>query len=43
MPFSTGRLCCKKLCVCRDFFPTSEAPADIAPDICKSDSANSCS
>jgi hypothetical protein len=44
IPFDTGRLCCKKLCMCRDFlFPSSEAPGDITPDICKSDSANSCS
>ena len=44
IPFDAGKLCCKKLCMCRDFlFPSSKAPADITPDICKSDSANSCS
>ena len=41
IPFGEGKLCCKKLCLCRDFFPTSAAP--IVPSVCSGDSSNSCS
>jgi hypothetical protein len=39
-PFDTGSLCCKKVCLCRDFFLSSVGPA--TPDLCKSDAGASC-
>jgi hypothetical protein len=36
-----GDLCCAKLCLCRDFFSASVGPA--TPDVCKSDSTETCS
>jgi hypothetical protein len=39
--FGEGALCCKKLCLCRDFYSASVGPA--IPDQCKPDSDKKCS
>jgi hypothetical protein len=39
IPFVKGDLCCKKLCVCRDFLPPSGVSTPIA---CQGDGAESC-
>ena len=39
--FNEGALCCKNLCLCRDFFSASVGPA--IPDQCKPDSGVTCS
>ena len=41
MPFGEGKLCCAKLCLCRDFFPASVGP--LTPPACQSGSDASCS
>jgi hypothetical protein len=35
MPFDVGELCCKKLCLCRDFVSASTGP--LVPEICAND------
>lgn len=39
IPFVKGRLCCQKLCLCRDFLPTSGAQT---PTGCQGSAAASC-
>lgn len=39
IPFMKGDLCCKKLCVCRDFLPPTGLPTPIA---CQGDGAKYC-
>jgi hypothetical protein len=39
--FNKGPLCCKKLCLCRDFYLSSVGPA--TPDACNPDSGVTCS
>lgn len=41
VPFGEGKLCCQKLCLCRDFFSASVGPA--IPTACQGDGASSCS
>jgi hypothetical protein len=39
--FGEGKLCCTKICLCRDFFSAAVGPA--VPDACKPDSGVTCS
>ena len=41
IPFGEGKLCCQKLCLCRDFFSASVGPA--IPTACQNDAGASCS
>lgn len=41
IPFDSGKLCCQKLCLCRDFFSPSVGPA--VPDVCQNNAGKSCS
>jgi hypothetical protein len=41
IPFDKDKLCCTKLCLCRDFFPSSVGP--LTPAGCASDAPASCS
>ena len=41
IPFGEGKLCCQKLCLCRDFFSSSVGPA--IPAACQDNSSASCS
>jgi hypothetical protein len=41
IPFDSGKLCCQKLCLCRDFFSASVGPA--VPDVCQNNAGKSCS
>jgi hypothetical protein len=41
IPFGEGKLCCQKLCLCRDFFSSSVGPA--IPAACQNDAVASCS
>jgi hypothetical protein len=41
MIFDKGSLCCKSLCLCRDFFSQAVGPA--VPDVCKPDAGLTCS
>ena len=40
-PFRLGKLCCQKLCLCRDFFSASVGPA--VPAVCQNNSGQTCS
>jgi hypothetical protein len=39
IPFTKGRICCQKLCLCRDFLGPEGAPSPIA---CQGDAAATC-
>jgi len=39
--FGEGPICCKKICLCRDFYSSSVGPA--TPEACKPESGVSCS
>ncbi len=41
IPFGEGKLCCTKLCLCKDFFSASVGPA--VPEACQSDAGATCS
>jgi len=41
IPFDSGKLCCQKLCLCRDFFSSSVGPA--TPEVCQNNAGKSCS
>jgi hypothetical protein len=41
IPFGQGKLCCQKLCLCRDFFSAAVGPA--IPAACQNDAGASCS
>jgi len=41
IPFDSGKLCCQKLCLCRDFFSASVGPA--TPEVCQNNAGKSCS
>jgi hypothetical protein len=41
IPFDKGKLCCQKLCMCRDFFSAAVGPA--TPAACQNDAGASCS
>lgn len=41
VPFETGSLCCKKLCVCRDFLPANYKSSSALPKTCEK-SVSSC-
>jgi len=41
IPFGEGKLCCQKLCLCRDFFSSSVGP--VTPLACQNDAGASCS
>jgi len=41
IPFGEGKLCCQKLCLCRDFFSSSVGPA--TPAACQDNGGSSCS
>jgi hypothetical protein len=42
VPFETGSLCCKKLCVCRDFLPTGYKSMSNLPATCTKANAPEC-
>jgi len=41
IPFDSGKLCCQKLCLCRDFFVSSVGAA--TPAVCQNGAGKSCS
>ena len=41
IPFDSGKLCCQKLCLCRDFYSAAVGPA--IPAVCQDDAGASCS
>lgn len=41
IPFDQGKLCCQKLCLCRDFFSAAVGP--VTPAACQNDAGASCS
>jgi len=41
IPFDTGKLCCQKICLCRDFYSSSVGPA--TPLTCQNDAGATCS